>query len=139
DGHGAVGQVEGLGPVQRSVVDEDDARRGGSVLAEQVGEHLPQGRSADGRQDDGVVAHATATAASSVTAAPAASWASKSWERRTRWGPRTGRSTGAEPKRWSASRGSSTMGRPAVLSLVLMTTGRPVRPAKAAIVAARRG
>jgi carbamoyltransferase len=35
-------------------------------------------------------------------------------------------STGADPKHSRASRGSSTMGRPAVLSEVLTTTGRPV-------------
>ena len=47
--------------------------------------------------------------------------------RRTTNGPIASRSTGAEPKHSSASRGSSTIGRPAVLRLVLTTTGRPVR------------
>ncbi len=43
-------------------------------------------------------------------------------------GPIASASTGAEPKHSSASRGSSTIGRPAVLKLVLMTTGVPVKP-----------
>src|SRR5699024_7148175 len=125
-------QVERSGLVEGAVVDEQHPFRRRPALAEQVGEHLAEGGPADRRQDDGVVAHATATAASSSTAAAAAaSWVSKSWERRTRWGPRTRRSTGAEPKSSSASRGSSTIGRPAVLRLVLMTTGSPVRSAKA--------
>src|SRR5215218_8596907 len=47
--------------------------------------------------------------------------------RRTRNGPRARTSTGADPKHSRASRGSSTIGRPAVLRLVLTTTGTPVR------------
>src|SRR5919107_1455747 len=42
--------------------------------------------------------------------------------RRTTKGPIASRSTGAEPKHSRASRGSSTIGRPAVLRLVLTTT-----------------
>src|SRR5690242_11051836 len=48
-------------------------------------------------------------------------------DRRTRNGPIASTSTGAEPKHSSASRGSSTIGRPAVFRLVLTTTGTPVR------------
>ena len=51
--------------------------------------------------------------------------------RRTTNGPMASRSTGAEPKHSSASRGSSTIGRPAVFSDVLTTTGTPVRRSKA--------
>ena len=50
--------------------------------------------------------------------------------RRRRNGPIASASTGAEPKHSSASRGSSTIGRPAVLSEVLTTTGTPVRASK---------
>src|SRR5690606_3827006 len=141
DGDAARGYVERLGAVERAVGDEDDPRGCRAVLAEHVGEHVAERGAPDGRQDDGVVAHATATGASSSTAraASAASDVAKSWARWTRCGPRTRRSTGADPKSSSASRGSSTIGRPAVLRLVLMTTGRPVRSANAVIVAPRRG
>ena len=47
--------------------------------------------------------------------------------RSSRNGPIASASTGAEPKHSSASRGLSTIGRPAVLSDVLTTTGTPVR------------
>src|SRR5690606_18549519 len=47
--------------------------------------------------------------------------------RRTRKGPSTSRSMGAEPKHSRASWGSSTIGRPDVLRLVLISTGTPVR------------
>ncbi len=46
---------------------------------------------------------------------------------------------GADPKSSSASRGSSTIGRPAVLRLVLTTTGSPVSSLNARIVACSRG
>ena len=49
------------------------------------------------------------------------------------------RSTGAEPKHSSASRGSSTIGRPAVFSDVLTTTGTPVRSWKASSIRATSG
>ena len=50
--------------------------------------------------------------------------------RRTAYGPIANRSTGEEPKHSNASRGSSTMGRPAVFRLVLTTTGSPVSSSK---------
>ena len=57
----------------------------------------------------------------------------------TRNGPIASTSTGVEPKHSSASRRSSTIGRPAVLRLVLTSTGRPVRCSKAASRAASSG
>src|SRR3954464_8865432 len=59
--------------------------------------------------------------------------------RRTTNGPIASRSTGAEPKHSRASRGSSTIGRPAVFREVLTTTGTPVRAAKASSIRATRG
>ena len=59
--------------------------------------------------------------------------------RRTRCGPSTRTSTGADPNSSSASRGSSTMGRPAVFRLGLMTTGSPVRASNARSIAPNRG
>ena len=50
-----------------------------------------------------------------------------------------GRPPGAEPKHSSASRGSSTMGRPAVFRLVFTITGRPVRAAKPSSIPATSG
>src|SRR3954454_19067074 len=46
---------------------------------------------------------------------------------------------GDEPKHSNASLGLSTMGRPAVLRLVLTTTGRPVRLSNDASMRARSG
>ena len=79
--------------------------------------------SADGRHDDGrhdVVRHGADVRHAKRPA--------RRDEERAR---SRGRRSGAEPKHSSASRGSSTIGRPAVFSDVLTTTGRPVRCSKA--------
>ena len=71
-----------------------------------------------------------ATAATRCPSArPRARRASRDGARR-RARARAGR-PGAEPKHSSASRGSSTIGRPAVFRLVLTTTGTPVRALEA--------
>ena len=54
-------------------------------------------------------------------------------------GPSASRSTGAEPNSSIASRGVSTIGRPAVFSEVLTTTGRPVRRSNSASSSATSG
>ena len=57
----------------------------------------------------------------------------------SRYGPIASASTGLEPKHSSASRGSSTIGRPAVFSDVLTTTGTPVRASKHSSIRATSG
>src|SRR5690606_25141055 len=59
--------------------------------------------------------------------------------RRTANGPMASRSTGAEPKHSNASRGSSTIGRPAVLRLVFTTVGSPVLRSNAVSMSASSG
>ena len=86
----------------------------------------------DGRPDVGmtiVVAHADAPSARAAARAG----------RRRRTGRSPAASTGAEPKHSSASRGSSTIGRPAVFRDVLTTTGTPVRASKASSMRATSG
>ena len=90
------------------------------------GEQPPSEAPPDGRDDDVVgsrTAHATSSGARRQRGGRAG--------RRTTNGPIASRSTGAEPKHSSASRGSSTIGRPAVLRRVLTTTGTPVRASNA--------
>ena len=59
--------------------------------------------------------------------------------RRTTNGPIARRSTGADPKRSRASRGSSTIGRPRCSGRCCTTTGAPVRSSKRSSTAATRG
>src|SRR4051812_8883736 len=101
------------------------------ALAQQRLQQPPQRRPA-GARDHHV--HHYASASSGARRA-----ASGRGGRRTTNGPIASRSTGAEPKHSSASRGSSTIGRPAVLRLVFTTTGTPVRRSKPSSIRATSG
>ena len=93
----------GRGPVQRSNADINAAR----LLRPIVGTTMSNARGTRSRHcGAGQPSHAS---------------------RRTMNEPIASRSIGADPKHSNASRGSLTIGRDAVLSDVLTTTGRPVR------------
>ncbi|MFF1794026.1 hypothetical protein ACFVXQ_07305, partial [Kitasatospora sp. NPDC058263] len=107
---------------QRPVVHQHHAFRCRAACPGECGEGDGETRPAERRDDHrvrgiGAVRHARA---------PDRSGPANSVPRRTTNGPRASRSIGAEPKHSKASRTSSTIGRPAVLRLVLTTTGRPV-------------